>query len=150
MRKNIQIGEKTFTMDCSLGTAYLYRCLTGNDLMEVFTKLGNLKREAQPVIAKMVKKEQLTAEERQILFSNTDLFKEESREIAYKMAYVMTVQGAFEDPSEHVEEMEALMTEKDYRKWTFKVGMSEFDAQVQAEIIGLWTNNQKTLSESKN
>lgn len=135
MRKEFKIGEQTVPMETNLGTAILYKRLTGRDLFGDILRIKSSNDIRED--------DQAGLEERASALTNMVVI---STEIAQSLAYVMAAQGETSD----VQRLMRKMNENDYLGWLFKFGPMDFDAEVRREVLAFWQAQQNITSESKN
>lgn len=135
MRKEFKIGEQTVPMETNLGTAVLYKRLTGRDLFGDILRIKSSNDIRED--------DQAGLEERASALANMVVI---STEIAQSLAYVMAAQGETSD----VQRLMRKMNENDYLGWLFKFGPMDFDAEVRREVLAFWQAQQNITSESKN
>jgi len=129
MRKTITINEKEYEMKANLGTAILYKNLTGRDW------LSDLNRIKKKEIPEMM----------------------ETYGIILQMFFCMNVHGKTvkkEDESSetYLERLEKQISDKKYFIWLDEndFDFSSFDIKIMTEVLGLWNKQKISTIESKN
>lgn len=129
MRKTVIINEKEYEMKANLGTAILYRNLTGRDWLSDLTRIKNKEVTDETQVYDMVL---------QMFFCMN--------------IHAKTVKKEEETSEVYLERLEKRITDKKYFIWLDEndFDFSSFDKEIIKEVMSLWNRQRVTAVQAKN